>query len=395
MGPLEGIKVLDLTRVLAGPFCCMQLGDMGAEVVKVERTGRGDDVREYAPQVAGESLYYLAMNRNKLGVTINFRHPRGLALLRDLVRQADVLVENFRAGTMEKMGCGYETLKTINPRLVVVSISGYGQDGPYSQLACYDVIGQAMGGVMEMTGEPDGPPTMVGTYIIDYSTGLYAAIGTLGALRARDQTGIGQHVDVALLDTAASFLVTAIPEYLMLGRKVTRNGNRDRYTVPVTLFRSKDDQWVYLSVGTDAFFSQFVKLIRREDLLNDARFATLEARKAHTAEAEHVVDAWVRTKTADEIVNLLRGLGLPCAKIATIDEVVANPQLRHRRMIAEVQHPTAGKVSMAGLNLHLSGTPCEIRRPPPLLGQHNTEVYGRWLGLSEAAVEDMKREGVI
>jgi crotonobetainyl-CoA:carnitine CoA-transferase CaiB-like acyl-CoA transferase len=395
MGPLDGVKVLDLTRVLAGPFCCMLLGDMGAEVVKVERSGRGDDVREYAPQVAGESLYYLAMNRNKLGVTVNFRHPRGLDLLRDLVRQADVLVENFRAGTMEKMGCGYESLKAINPRLVMVSISGYGQDGPYAQLACYDVIGQAMGGVMGMTGEPDGPPTMVGTYIIDYSTGLYAVIGTLGALRAREQTGAGQHVDVALLDTAASFLVTAIPEYLMLGRTVTRNGNRDRYTVPVTLFRSQDQQWVYLSVGTDAFFAQFLKLIGREELMQDPRFATLEARKAHTAEAEQVVDAWVRTKTADEVVELLRGRGLPCAKIASVDEVVSNPQLRHRGMIAEVQHPTAGKVSMAGLNLHLSETPCQIRRPPPVLGQHNLEVYRRWLGLPESAVADMKREGVI
>ena len=394
-GPLDGIKVLDLTRVLAGPFCCMQLGDMGAEVVKVERSGRGDDVREYAPQVAGESLYFLAMNRNKRGITLNFRHPRGLALLRDLVRQADVLVENFRAGTMEKMGCGYEALQGINPRLIMVSISGYGQDGPYSQLACYDVIGQAMGGIMGMTGEPDGPPTMVGTYIIDYSTGLYAVIGTLGALRAREQSGVGQHVDVALLDTAASFLVTAIPEYLLLGRTVTRNGNRDRYTVPVSLFRSQDEQWVYLSVGTDAFFAQFVKLIGREEVLQDPRFATLEARKAHTAAAEAVVEAWVRTKTADEIVELLRGQGLPCAKIAAIADVVANPQLQHRGMIAAVDHPTAGRIPMAGLNIHFSHTAGQIRLPPPLLGQHNEEIYGRWLGLSPSAVAQLKSEGAI
>ena len=395
MGPLDGIKVLDLTRVLAGPFCCMLLGDMGAEVVKVERSGRGDDTREYAPQVAGESLYFLAMNRNKLGVTINFRHPRGLELLRDLVRKADVLVENFRAGTMDKMGCGYDVLRAINPRLIMVSISGYGQDGPYSQLACYDVIGQAMGGIMDLTGEPDGAPTMTGTYIVDYSTGLYALVGSLAALRVRDQTGIGQHVDVALLDTAASFLVTAIPEYLLLGRKVTRNGNRDRYTVPVNLFRSMDQQWVYLSVGTDVFFAQFVKLIGREEVLQDPRFATLEARKAHTAEAEAVVAGWVQTKTADEIVNLLRAQGLPCAKIAPIQEVVANPQLLHRGMIAEVEHPTVGRLPLAGLNIHFSHTPKQIRHPPPLLGQHNEEVYGRWLGLSADQIAQLAREGAI
>ncbi|HSB77513.1 MAG TPA: CoA transferase [Candidatus Methylomirabilis sp.] len=395
MGPLDGIKVLDLTRVLAGPFCCMLLGDMGAEVVKVERSGRGDDTREYAPQLAGESLYFLAMNRNKLGVTLNFRHPRGLELLRDLVRKADVLVENFRAGTMDKMGCGYDVLKAINPRLIMVSISGYGQDGPYSQLACYDVIGQAMGGIMDLTGEPDGAPTMIGTYIVDYSTGLYALAGSLAALRVRDQTGVGQQVDVALLDTAASFLVTAIPEYLLLGRKVTRNGNRDRYTVPVNLFRSMDEQWVYLSVGTDAFFAQFVKLIGREEVLQDPRFATLEARKAHTAEAEAVVAGWVQTKTADEIVTRLRAQGLPCAKIAPIDEVVANPQLRHRGMIAEVEHPTVGRLPLAGLNIHFSHTPKQIRQPPPLLGQHNEEVYGRWLGLSPSQIAQLGREGAI
>jgi crotonobetainyl-CoA:carnitine CoA-transferase CaiB-like acyl-CoA transferase len=394
-GPLEGIRVLDLTRVLAGPFCCMLMGDMGAEVVKVERTGRGDDVRDLEPQVGGESLYYLVFNRNKLGITLNFRHSRGPSLLKELVRHTDVLVENFRAGTMEKMGCGYETLKEINPRLVMVSISGFGQDGPLSQFSCYDVIAQAMSGIMDMTGQPDGPPTMAGTFVIDYSTALYAVIGTFGALRARERTGVGQRVDVALLDTAVSFLITAIPEFLLFGKKMTRLGNRDRYTAPANLFRAKDGRWVYLAAGNDSLFPQLLKAMGQEDVLKDPRFAALEARMAHIEESEEVLAKWAATKTAEEIVAVVRGAGLPCAKVASIDEVVANPQVRHRGMLVEVEHPTAGKVPMQGLNIHFSDTPKQIRRPPPLLGQHNEEIYGRWLGLAPSEVARLKADGVI
>jgi crotonobetainyl-CoA:carnitine CoA-transferase CaiB-like acyl-CoA transferase len=394
-GPLEGIKVLDLTRVLAGPFCCMLMGDMGAEVVKVERTGRGDDVRDLEPQVGGESLYYLVFNRNKLGITLNFRHSRGPSLLKELVRHTDVLVENFRAGTMEKMGCGYETLKEINPRLIMVSISGFGQDGPLSEFACYDVIAQAMSGIMDMTGQPDGPPTMAGTFVIDYSTALYAVIGTFGALRARERTGVGQRVDVALLDTAVSFLITAIPEFLLFGKKMTRLGNRDRYTAPANLFRAKDGRWVYLAAGNDSLFPQLLKAMGQEDVLKDPRFAALEARMAHIEESEEVLAKWAATKTAEEIVAVVRGAGLPCAKVASIDEVVANPQVRHRGMLVEVEHPTAGKVPMQGLNIHFSDTPKQIRRPPPLLGQHNEEIYGRWLGLAPSEVARLKADGVI
>jgi len=394
-GPLEGIKVLDLTRVLAGPFCCMLMGDMGAEVVKVERTGRGDDVRDLEPQVGGESLYYLVLNRNKLGITLNFRHPRGASLLKELVRHTDVLVENFRAGTMEKMGCGYETLKEINPRLIMVSISGFGQDGPLSEFACYDVVAQAMSGIMDMTGQADGPPTMAGTFVIDYSTALYAVIGVLGALRARERTGIGQQVDVALLDTAVSFLITAIPEFLLFGKKMTRIGNRDRYTAPANLFQAKDGRWVYLASGNDSLFPQLLRAMGQEDVLKDLRFGTLEARMAHIEESEEILAKWTATKTADEIVAVVRGAGLPCAKVASIDEVVVNPQVRHRGMVVEVEHPTAGKVPMQGLNIHFSHTPKQIRRPPPRLGQHNEEVYGRWLGLAPGDVARLKAEGVI
>ncbi len=393
--PLEGVKVLDLTRVLAGPFCCSILADLGAEVVKVERTGRGDDTRDILPKVGGESLYFQVMNRGKLGISLNFRHPQGPTLLKELVRHADVLVENFRGGTMEKMGCGYETLKAINPRLIMVSISGFGQDGPYATLPGYDVIAQAMGGFMEITGQPEGPPTVAGTFVVDYSTGLYAVIGTLAALRARETTGVGQLVDVALLDTAVSYLVTAIPEYFLLGKKMTRIGNRDRYCAPANLFRCKDGEWVFLACATDSLFPKLLTAMGRSDLCQDPRFATHDARMAHVAEGEELLATWVANQTADEVVALMVKAELPCAKVASIDEVVTNPQVVHRGMIAKVDHPTAGSVPMHGVNIHLSDTPGKIRRPAPLLGQHNEEVYGRWLGRAPSDVTQMKADGLI
>ena len=293
------------------------------------------------------------------------------------------------------MGCGYDTLKAINPRLIMASISGFGQDGPLSQDTCYDVIAQAMGGIMDMTGEPDGPPVMAGTFVVDYSTALYAVIGILGALRAREQTGLGQQVDVALLDTAVSYLITAIPEYLLLGRKIGRRGNRDRFCAPANLFRSKDGQWVYVAAANDSLFPQLLKVMGQEEVLQDPRFATNEARMAHVEEAEAVLAKWVGSKTAEEVVGMVRGAGLPCTKVASIEEVVVNPQVRHRGMLVEVEHPTAGRIPMHGLNIHFSHTPKEIRFPPPLLGQHNEDVYGRWLGLAPDRVAQLKSDGII
>ncbi len=393
--PLEGIKVLDISRVLAGPFCCMLLGDMGADVVKVERIGRGDDVRSVGDKVGGESLYYMMMNRNKRGVTLDFRNPRGIELLKSLVREADVLVENFRAGTMEKMGCGYEVLKEINPSLVMASISGFGQDGPYADYACFDMIAQAMGGLMDLTGEPERPPVTTGTFLVDYASGIYAAFGILGALRARDETGEGQHVDVALLDTAVSFLVTAIPEYLLLGKKMTRRGNRDRYAAPSNLFEAQDGRWVYIASATDSLFPRLLEVIGRTEILQDPRFATNEARMRNVEASEAVLSDWVIERPADVVVDLVRGAGLPCAKVASIDEVVEDPQVRHRDMLVEIEHPTVGRFPMHGLNVHFSRSRQSIRRPPPLLGQHNGEVYAEWLGLDSDAVEELAASGVI
>ncbi len=393
--PLEGIKVLDVSRVLAGPFCCMLLGDMGADVVKVERVGRGDDVRSVGDKVGGESLYYMMMNRNKRGVTLDFRNPRGIELLKSLVSEADILVENFRAGTMERMGCGYDVLREINPRLIMASISGFGQDGPYADYACFDMIAQAMSGLMDLTGEPDRPPVTTGTFLVDYASGIYAAFGILGALRAREATGEGQHVDIALLDTAVSFLITAIPEYLLLDKKMTRRGNRDRYAAPSNLFEAKDGRWVYIASATDSLFPRLLAVIGKTEILQDPRFVTNEARMRNVAASEAVLSDWVSERTADEVVEMVRGAGLPCAKVATIDEVVEDPQVRHREMLVEIEHPTVGRFPMHGLNVHYSQSRQSIRRPPPLLGQHNQEVYAEWLGLDDDTVAELSESGVI
>lgn len=394
-GPLEGIKVLDLSRVLAGPYCCMLLGDMGAEVVKVERPGKGDDVRSLEPKAGGESTYFLVMNRNKKSITLNFRHPEAKGLLLSLAREADVLVENFRAGTLEAMGLDYETLRGVNPRLVVTRISGFGQDGPYADRTCYDVIAQAISGLMDLTGEADGPPMMTGSFVVDYGTALYAVIGTLAALRAREFTGVGQVVDVALLDTAVSYLITAIPDFLLHGQVMTRRGNQDRYSWPANLFQAKDGRWVYVSAGNDTFFPILARIIGREDALQDPRFATLAARSQNIEACEAMVQDWVATKTADEVVKVVSGAGIPCAKVNTIPEMIADPQVRHREMIVEVDHPTAGRVPMQGMNIKFSQTPTEIRHSPPLLGQHNEEVYGSWLKMSPKQVAELASMGVI
>jgi crotonobetainyl-CoA:carnitine CoA-transferase CaiB-like acyl-CoA transferase len=393
--PLEGIRVLDVSRVLAGPFCSMLLGDMGADVVKVERVGRGDDSRSVGEKVAGESTYFMVMNRNKRGVTVDFRNPEGIELLKRLACEADVLVENFRAGTLEEMGLGWETLHKLNPRLILASISGFGQSGPYVDFAAFDMIIQAMSGMMDMTGEPDRPPVTTGTFIVDYATGLYTAFGILGALRARDQSGQGQRVDMALLDTAFSFLVTAIPDWLLLQKRMARRGNRDRYCAPTNLFTSKDGRYVFVAAATDGLFPRLARVIGREDMLTDPRYSTNAERMKRIEETEKILGDWVAERTADEVIELVRGAGLPCAKVATIDEVVEDPQLKHREMLVEIDHPAAGKFPMHGLNVHFSDTKEEIRRPAPLLGQHNQEIYGEWLGMTDEELARLREKGVI
>ncbi len=322
---LEGMKVLDLARVIAGPHCSMILGDLGAEVVKVEKSGSGDMSRDNQPKVNGESTYFMTHNRNKKSITLNFRHPKAREILFGLVRNADVLVENFRAGTLEDMGCGYEKLKEVNPGLILTRISGFGQDGPYAQRGCFDGAAQAMSGLMDVTGMENGQPFMVGTYVVDYTAALYGVIGTLAALRARTLTGVGQVVDVSLLDSAVSLMHTAVVDYDSLGLKMTRHGNNDRYAWPANVYMAKDSRWVYIHAGMDNMFSLLAKIMGREDLLQDSRYNRRESRAQHTQECDKFVQEWVCTKESDEVVRLVSAAGILCAKVNDMTEMMNDP----------------------------------------------------------------------
>ena len=394
-GPLDGIRVLDVSRYIAGPYCAMLLGDMGADVIKVEPPGRGENSRAFAPFVAGESVYTMVFNRNKRSLTLDLRADQGKALFRDLLVEADVLVENFVPGTLERMGFDPDGLRELNPRLVVTRISGFGQSGPLSRKPCFDVIAQAMSGLMDITGESGGRPTMAGTYVVDYSTGLYATIGTLGALQTRHRTGCGQVVDVALLDSAMSMLMTAIPEQMLLSRTMSRRGNRDRYGAPANTFPTSDGAWVHFATAGDPMFRVLMRTMGRPELADDVRFRDNEARMANVQPLEEIIATWTMTLTATQLLEALQAIGVPCAKVARVSELVDNPQLAHRGQILTMRHPKAGAVPMQGFSVQLGESPMRLRHAPPMLGQHTQEVLTEWLALDAAAVAELRRDGVV
>ena len=394
-GPLADIRVVDLSRFIAGPYCAMLLGDLGADVVKVEPPGRGEHSRTFAPFVEGESLYTMVFNRNKRSLTLDLRSDQGKALLRELLGKADVLVENFVPGTLEAMGFDWDTLKALNPRLIVTRISGFGQSGPLSHKPCFDVIAQATSGLMDITGEAGGRPTMAGTYVVDYSTGLYATIGTLGALQARNRTGAGQIVDVALLDSAMSMLMTAIPEQLLLGRTMTRRGNRDRYGAPANTFATRDGGWVHLATTGDPMFRTLTQTMGRPGLADDPRFRDNAARMENVEELERCISAWTATLTAAELLDALQTIGVPCAKVAAVSELIANPQVAEGRHLLHMNHPKAGTVPMQGFSVHFGDSPMRLRHPPPMLGEHTSAVLQDWLAATPERIAQLRASGAI
>jgi len=394
-GALSGLRVLDCSRFIAGPYCGMLLGDLGADVVKVERPQGGDEARSFGPAIAGETLYVMVYNRNKRSVTIDFRHAEGPALLRDLAARADVLIENFRPGVMEAMGCDWPRLRAVNPRLIMARVSGFGQDGPLAERPGLDVIGQAMGGLMYLTGPSDAPPTMAGVYVVDCATALYTTIGILAALERRHATGLGQLVDTSLLDSAVSLLPTAIPEQLALGGAAARQGNRDRYAAPSNTFRARDGAWVHVVAGSQALFVRLAAVMGRPDLLEHPDSATQEARMRHVDAVEQITADWVAGHTADEVVDLLGQAGVPAARVASIAEVADNPQLRHRGRIVNVEHPSAGTLPTVGPVIGLSESPAAIRRPAPRLGEHTDEVLRDWLALTPDRIAALRAGGVL
>jgi crotonobetainyl-CoA:carnitine CoA-transferase CaiB-like acyl-CoA transferase len=392
-GALAGVRVLDLSRFIAGPICGQILGDMGAEVVKVERPG-GEDARFQGPFLDGESLYPMAYNRNKAGITLDTRHPAAPGLLDRLIGWADVVIENYRPGTLDAMGFGWGRLHADHPRLILTSLSGFGQTGPLAGRALFDPIAQAASGLMSMTGPADGPPTLTGSYIADHVAGLYGAVGTLAALLARERTGTGQRVDVASLDALVSVMGTRPMAALMLRERPRRAGSRDPYSAPANVFPAADGH-VYIHAGTHAHFPRLWAAMGRSGLAADPRFASIGDRLANVDAIEAEVTAWTATRTRAAIEEALAAAGVPCAAVAEMDEVVASPQLRAREMLVEVPHAAFGSLVLTGIPVKLDGTPGTIRVAPPVAGADNDRIYGEVLGLTPEAIEELRESGAI
>jgi formyl-CoA transferase/CoA:oxalate CoA-transferase len=394
-GPLAGVTVLDLTRVLSGPYCTMLLGDMGARVLKIEQPGRGDDTRAWGPPfLNGESAYYLSINRNKESVTVDFKNPEGRRIVQDLLARADVVVENFRPGTLAKVGLDYESLAVRHRRLIYCSISGFGQSGPRRSEPGYDAVMQAEGGLMSITGPEGGTAYRMGVAVADLVTGMFAMQGILLAMLARQRTGRGQFVDVAMLDSVAALLTYQASIYFATGEPQLRMGNRHPSIAPYDTFAASDGDFV-LAVGNDTQFRAFCALIDRPALADDARFATNAARVKHVAVLHDAIEPVLRSRSRRQWIEALTAAGVPAGAVRDVGEVLRDPQLLERAMIETLRHPAAGLVQQLGLPVKLSATPGAIRRPPPLLGEHTRAVLRDVLGYDEPRIEDLAREGVI
>ncbi len=373
-GPLSGIVVVDLSRVLAGPYCTMMLGDLGATVIKVEHPGEGDDTRRFGPPyVAGESAYYLGLNRNKYGITLDFGTPAGKEQLIQIIKQADILVQNFRPGSLDRKGLGYEDLHAINPGLIYCSISGYGQSGPRSELPGYDYIAQAESGMMSITGEINGEPMPVGSPIEDVSTAMYACISILAALRAREQTGKGQHIDLSLFECAVTMLANIASNTLISGDEATRHGNAHANIVPYQSFHTRDG-FIAIACGNDGLFRGLCRLLQRNDLAQDPRFTTNSLRLSHREELISVLQEIFLERDTAEWLASLRGAGIPSAPINTVSQALRDEQLAARGLIWECAHPTAGNIRIVGSPMHFSETPTRLYKAPPLLGEDNETI---------------------
>lgn len=393
-GPLSGLRVLDLTRVLAGPYCTMILGDLGADVIKVEQPGKGDDTRAWGPPWAGtESAYYLTINRNKRGITVDLKSPEGQAIIRDLAAEADIVVENFKIGSLERMGIGYEQLREINPRLIWATVSGYGPDGPWADRPGYDFIVQGESGIMAITGEPDGEPMKVGVAIVDITTGLFTVIGIQAALRSREATGMGQKVDTSLLTSAVAWLANVGQSYLVSGEPTVRYGNAHASIVPYQTFKARD-QHIIIGVGNDRQFSSLCAVLDRPDIATDERFVNNPMRVANREDLVTLLQSIFETRDSEHWLDGCYKAGIPSGKINSIEQVFNHPQVLARDMLVEIEHPMAGMLKMAGIPYELSASPASIRLAPPTLGQHTDEVL-RDLGRTDEEIRRLHESGVI
>jgi formyl-CoA transferase len=395
LGALEGVKVLDLSRVLAGPFCTMMLGDLGAEVIKLEVPEGGDDSRAFPPFIEGESIYFKNLNRNKLGITLNLKGI-GKEIFLELVKKVDILIENFRPGTMEKLGLGWEDLKKVNRRLVYGCVSGFGHTGPYAKRAGYDIVGQGMSGLMSVTGWPGGGPTRCGAPVSDVVAGISLCSGVLAALHHRNHTGEGQKVDIALVDTLVAVLQIINQIYLAEGRLPERIGNRYESSYPYDTFPTRDGREVVIGCANDKFWQTLCGLMDRKDLSDNPELVTNKQRVEKHEQVRSEVEAWTRTLDADELVGQLLDKGIPSCPIYDIEQVTRDPHIAGaREMFIEKEYPRIGKLKVTNTHIKMTGTKTGFRKPSPDLGQHNEEVYGKLLGYSAEKMRELQEKGII
>jgi crotonobetainyl-CoA:carnitine CoA-transferase CaiB-like acyl-CoA transferase len=393
-GALDGVRVVDLTRVLAGPLCTMWLGDMGADVIKIERPGRGDDTRSWGPPFVGdESAYFLGINRNKRSVTLDLEQDTGREVLRKLIATADVVVDNFKLGTLERWGFTDEWYDEHAPSVVRATVTGYGSTGPKAGLPGYDFILQAETGLMSITGQPDGIPMKLGVAIVDICTGMFATMSVLGALQARERTGRGQRTEASLHDTGLQLLANVAANHLASGEDAVRYGNGHPNIVPYRTFSTSDGE-LAVSVGNDEQFARFSEILGRPEWAADPRFERNRDRVAHRDTLDALVSEAMASRTRAEWTTLLGPVGIPTGPINTVAEALATEQTRERHMVDHVDHPGSGTVAMLGIPFRMFGTPPTIRRPPPMLGQHTREVLEQVLGLSGAEIDALVDTGI-
>ena len=391
---LDGVRVLDLSRVMSGPFCTAMFADLGAEVIKIEMPNAGDDSRHFGPFVDGESAYFMLLNRGKKSVTLDLKSDRGRDLLKALVAECDVVVENFRPGVAKRLGLHYEALKEINPALIYASISGFGQDGPLADRPAYDLIVQAMSGVMDITGERDGPPTAVGESVVDVCTGMFAAWGISTALFSRERTGKGRHLDIAMLDTMYSMMLTVLGMQLFTDRPPSRVGSRHPVTYPVDVFATTDG-YIVMVITTDRAFGALCDVIGRPDMANDEKFRTNADRNANEAELKAAIEAWTSTLSREAAVGALAEAGLPAGPVLSVGDVAESEHIAHRGMMTPAPHPVFGDAPTVRQPVIFSDAEQASGASSPMLGEHTRQVLASVLGMQDSELDTLEKDGVV
>ncbi|OGN92407.1 MAG: formyl-CoA transferase [Chloroflexi bacterium RBG_13_48_10] len=393
---LDGVRVLDLSRVLAGPYCTMMLADLGADIIKIEAPGIGDDTRHWGPPFSqgGESAYFLCVNRNKRSLTLNLKSDQGIQILQELIRKSDILVENFRVGTLEKWGLSYEALQLLRPGLIYCTITGYGYTGPYRNLAGYDFIIQAQGGVMSITGPEEGEPYKVGVAIADITAGLFACNAILAALFDRQRTGNGQRIDISLLDSQVAWLANVGSNYLISGQKPHRYGNAHPNIVPYQTFKASDGYFA-LGIGNDNQWKQFCERTGKPEWAQDIRFSTNASRVKHRKTLVPLLEQLFLQSEVAHWLSILEAVGVPCGPINSIDQVLDDPQVLAREMVIQVPHPSAGSIRMVASPLKIPTAPVVVRFPPPMLGEHTEQILHDLLGVNQTGIDELRIAQVI